>query len=259
MRGKLRTSGDQRHSRSDVDRRRLHGLETIDSQRERFPGRPKKDDVMWRMYAATVVWLLFLIAGGAWLYVYETTSQPTERKIKAWPESSGLERKRNLESVVVFLHPRCPCTRATVVSLAELAKTGPAREIVCVFWIPEGAGAEWRGTGNVEEARRHSGFQVVFDPGGKERALFGARTSGEVFVFDPKGRLRLQGGITPRRGMADALYCRETMRRAQEGKGIVCTEAFGCPLETAAPAGDSAAFSRHPAGSAESTLAAKSL
>ncbi|HEY8966270.1 MAG TPA: hypothetical protein VIM58_07500, partial [Candidatus Methylacidiphilales bacterium] len=58
----------------------------------------------------------------------------------------------------------------------------------------------WRDSANERAARRIPGVAVVADPDGKAAALLGAKTSGEVLLFDGAGRLLFSGGITGARG-----------------------------------------------------------
>src|SRR5690348_8345193 len=36
-----------------------------------------------------------------------------------WPADTGIERSADAVTVLAFLHPRCPCTRATVKNLID--------------------------------------------------------------------------------------------------------------------------------------------
>jgi hypothetical protein len=70
------------------------------------------------------------------------------------------------------------------------------------------------------------------DTDGREAALFGAKTSGQVLVYDGTGRLRFSGGITggrshsgdnPGRARVEALLLSGTLDRP-------ISPVFGCAL-----------------------------
>jgi hypothetical protein len=114
-----------------------------------------------------------------------------------------LARSANRKTLVMFAHPQCPCTRASIGELALLmARCGNALDAYVVFFKPDGVADDWTRTGTVGEAERIPGVKVVFDKSGREAELFGAATSGQTDFFDTDGRLLFSGGITAARGHA---------------------------------------------------------
>lgn len=92
------------------------------------------------------------------------------------------------------------------------------------------------------EIGRRLGAKVHLDAAGAEQLRFGARTSGQVLVYDADGRLALAGGLTPARGhqgpnpgaAALAALLTEGKSAMQDADWPV----FGCSLtDDAAPAG----------------------
>jgi hypothetical protein len=78
------------------------------------------------------------------------------------------------------------------------------------------------------------GVVVAIDPGGIEQQRFGARASGEVFLYKPDGELIFHGGITASRGHAGDNAGRaflEAILLRQKPAGAK-TPVFGCELET---------------------------
>ena len=69
-----------------------------------------------------LIWLLVVGAGMAMLTRYDNTPGLSGQPPKQWPEESGLPRPDGTSTLVMFGHPRCPCTRA---SLEELAPALP--------------------------------------------------------------------------------------------------------------------------------------
>jgi hypothetical protein len=120
----------------------------------------------------------------------------------------------------MFIHPDCPCTRA---SLAELGQIDPWGARILV--VADGLGDMW------DEGAR-LGFTLVLDPAGLEATRFGARTSGHVVAYDAHGTLRYSGGITGSRGHVGDNVGRRTLQAILAGNGDhdVHHPVFGCGL-----------------------------
>lgn len=143
----------------------------------------------------------------------------------------------------MFLHPRCPCTRA---SLAELEKLHARLKDRWELWLiplrPLGTNSDWAETSLVCRAAAIPGVHVFRDDGGRLANLLGARTSGECFLYDPAGRLAFHGGITPARGhegdnpgsQAIAAFVGGEPRL---GNIPAISPTFGCPLTNHSPVG----------------------
>jgi hypothetical protein len=101
----------------------------------------------------------------------------------------------------MFVHPRCPCTRASVTELRNLLAAAPAdvyAEVVLV--LPSGAPDDWRDAPIAAAAAAIPGVVVRCDEGGAEADRFGVQTSGHVLLYGADSRLQFTGGITRSRG-----------------------------------------------------------
>jgi hypothetical protein len=107
-------------------------------------------------------------------------------------------------TLLVFAHPHCPCTRATLAELSRLLAAcqglPAAPRVLVVFVRPAGAAPGWERTETWEAASRLPGVTVLADADAKIARRFDAKTSGQVFLYDGAGRLRFCGGITGGRG-----------------------------------------------------------
>ena len=147
---------------------------------------------------AAAAWLLAIFAGGTALLRYSATGGHSGATPVMWPASSTLARKPQT-TMIMFAHPFCACTRASLAELERLlARTGASATVV--FLDPRGEDPAWRASRLIERARELQGVTVVFDEAGRESALFGAETSGHLVVYDADGALRYSGGITQARG-----------------------------------------------------------
>jgi hypothetical protein len=150
-----------------------------------------------------------------------------------WPAGTTLRLATDGPTLVMLAHPQCPCTVASLDELERLlaAAARPPRAFV-VLAIPADAPAGFEQGAALERARRLTGAALLLDRDGREAARFGARTSGHVMVFDPAGRLRFAGGITPSRGRCgDAPGRRSVLALLGGAAADDAAPVFGCPLE----------------------------
>jgi hypothetical protein len=151
---------------------------------------------------ALVVWLGAVIAGFAVLLRYSSTPSQADGATPAeWPQSTHLTRVSGRPTLLLFAHPMCPCTRASVAELGRLMPLLGANVAARVVMVrPAESPADWDGSGLWERAATIPGVAVFRDDGGMEAARFQARTSGLTLLYDADGRLRFRGGITELRG-----------------------------------------------------------
>jgi hypothetical protein len=180
-----------------------------------------------------VLWLSAVLAGSGALWRHANSAGDSGKAPASWPEASTLVRSTTRQTLVMFAHPHCPCTRASLGELALLmARSGQGLEAYVVFLEPDGAPDGWTHTGSVETAAHIPGVTVLFDKSGREAGLFGAATSGQTDLYDAGGRLLFSGGITAARGHAgdnagrDAIVEWTSTGTAHRG----CTPVFGCAL-----------------------------
>jgi hypothetical protein len=156
-----------------------------------------------------------------------------------WPADTILESNPGKITVVVFLHPRCVCTAATVKQLLCALRSQPQVVLIAVVFTPgdaESAGA-WDDGEYVRMIRAGVSNACVFqDREGAEAGKFGAATSGTILVFDGEGRETFRGGITNRRGGEDVnpglrRFC-SALNGDQANEHENPTPVFGCPLQT---------------------------
>jgi len=180
-----------------------------------------------------MIWLLVVLMGSLLMAQYSLTAGVAGTPPGQWPETSGVHRDPGLAKLVIFLHPRCPCSRATLGELERLMAHCQGLLSAQVWFIqPEGRKEEWVKTGLWPVAAAIPGVQVKVDHSGAEARLFQAATSGQTLLYDPAGRLVFQGGITLARGHAgdnpgrDAIEC----FLKQKMNPPASTPVFGCAL-----------------------------
>jgi hypothetical protein len=178
-----------------------------------------------------LAWLVG-VGGANWaLLQYKQTPGEAGSAPAHWPAEARIAREPGKYTLVMLAHPRCPCTRASVAELGRLMAQFHERISAQVLLLkPAGTSADWS-QGPLAEAERIPGVKVQVDEGGMEAERFGARTSGQVVVYDPEGRLVFSGGITPGRGHeGDNAGSAEIAAVVGAGQGSGKSPVYGCAL-----------------------------
>ena len=150
-----------------------------------------------------------------------------------WPALSHIQRAPDRATLVMFAHPKCPCTRASIGELALLmARCQDQVTGYVVFITPEGRAHEWAKTDLWDSAASIPGLRVLEDDCGVEAARFGAVTSGQTVLYDASGRLLFRGGITGARGHSGDNDGRSAVVSllTSESVNLQQTPVFGCSL-----------------------------
>lgn len=190
------------------------------------------------MKVITAIWLALSIFGLIILVGYQSGAGAQGVAPLNWPAKSSVSREigqKKDNTLLVFLHPQCPCSKATVHQL-DLLLTKQSKKntsAYAVFVLPKGVGSDFAQGDLYKQCQQIDGLTIVEDRDAVEADLFAARTSGQLYIYDKDGQLSFSGGITAGRGHeGDSLG----LDRAREilsmktGEKTVCPT-FGCPLE----------------------------
>jgi hypothetical protein len=145
------------------------------------------------------IWLSLLCCAFATISAYQSKAGfsgfPT-----ATVDDFHLRLRTNSSALIVAVHPKCPCTRATVAELAKVLGRSKAQpDLVALIYTPTRAKEEWLHSGIVE-ALSKLGFRIIEDRDGFIAGQLGAETSGHVLFYGENGALVFGGGITASRG-----------------------------------------------------------
>src|SRR5437016_5113600 len=125
-----------------------------------FPGRLR----WFALYVLPVLWIGGVGGGMLWLWQYASSPGHTGEVPAHWPRISQIVPATDRPTLVMFAHPKCPCTRA---SIAELARAMAAcRERVAahvVFFVPADATPDWERTDLTHAAESIPGVRITFD------------------------------------------------------------------------------------------------
>jgi hypothetical protein len=160
-----------------------------------------------------------------------------------WPVPSAIQLASDRSTLLVFAHPFCGCTAATLEELARIPARrqpkSPQPAVTVLFARPKGSG--WRTSPLWDNARQLAGTHhiasVIWDDEGREARRFGVRTSGEVLLYDRHGELLFHGGVTGSRGHAGDNYGADQLMAALDS-GLPAKTAhlvFGCALAGTRP------------------------
>lgn len=181
-----------------------------------------------------ILWLALIIAGLSYVSNYENTAGAAAVSApRQFPAESSLERAPDRPTLVMLVHPHCPCTRASLGELELLmAQTNNRARAYVLFLKPADFADDWVQTDTWQTASAIPGVTVVQDTDGREAQLFGGATSGQVYLYDSGGKMLFQGGITSARGHAGDNEGRAALTALLNGEppAQIETAVYGCPL-----------------------------
>ncbi len=155
----------------------------------------------------------------------------------AYPDHVSVARDVSVPNLIVFVHPHCPCSNATISELERLvARLNRRATAKVVFWHPSETAAEWHKTSLWSRALSIPDIEVIDDAGAVLAKGFGVSTSGQALLYDADGRLQFQGGITSARGHAGDSIGSETVLSLVSGFCQTSTQScpvYGCSIRTA--------------------------
>ena len=181
----------------------------------------------------TAIWLTGMVVGMSVVNSYSNTTGAVGEPPSAWPVDCAIPRAADRDTLLMFMHPRCPCSRAGLRELARiLSQTGDRLEACVVFFQPDDKSDDWSHSDLWKFATRIPGVKVYSDVSAETASQFGAKTSGHVLLYDAEGRLLFSGGITAGRGHEGDNTGRSAVislvRRERQPPNFC--PVFGCPV-----------------------------
>jgi hypothetical protein len=185
--------------------------------------------------ALIVIWAGAVLSGFAAALIHEQTPAVSQNVIADWPARTVCVPPGDKPMLVVFIHPKCPCTRASLAEIGSLHETCGDRLDMQFVFLDRGD-APWQSTDTEHwETVRDMGAGPAFvDVDGREHRRFGATTSGEVFLYLPTGELAFHGGVTVGRGHAGESPGRAAITAIVTKSAALktTTPVYGCSLES---------------------------
>jgi hypothetical protein len=188
------------------------------------------------LVALLPLWLLAVIAGLGGLGAYANAPGPAGAPPSSWPPHTAVARPAHGATLLVFAHPYCPCSRASIGELARLMTKGYGRvSALVLMYRPTNEPIEWAQSELWRNAAAIPGVQVLQDDDGRESARFGVAVSGHTLLYDSRGHLAFSGGITGARGHEGDNAGRHAIEAllVDAAAPVAQTSVFGCFLRGA--------------------------
>jgi hypothetical protein len=186
----------------------------------------------WILTGVIVLWSAAIGLGARELLRYANTPGRLAAPPQHWPNGSSLHPPAG-PIVLVFAHPQCPCSRATIDELAIVMARARGKATAVVFFIAPGSQPlEWVHSDLWRDAQAIPGVDPVEDAEGREARRFGVSTSGQTLLYDGGHNLQFNGGITASRGHSGGNYGRDAVITILEFGTAQrhTTPVFGCSL-----------------------------
>lgn len=188
----------------------------------------------------TAAWLIAVACGWWALTAYSLPASPRVElePPSRWPEDSGIAAPAEGNVLLIFVHPRCPCTQATIAELAKLrchllrrgAGRWPSTYIVAT--IPQTRESSWTDSPLLRRAVHELDGTLVLDENGLRSKRFGATHSGTVLLYNDQKIRRYAGGVTIARGHEGDNRGLQSLQSILLGENVqpVSLPALGCRL-----------------------------
>jgi hypothetical protein len=151
--------------------------------------------------AAVALWVPAVAFGINILWKYSTTPGHPAIPPPSWPASAQIQRKEKLPTLLMFAHPKCQCTSASLGELAIImAQAGGQLDAQVFFYRPASEAESWTNSDLWRTANAIPGVRVFEDREAAVAKSFGTFTSGQTLLYDSNGILVFKGGITAYRG-----------------------------------------------------------
>ena len=186
-----------------------------------------------RWTIAVVMWVLCIAGAVAALQRYASTPGEAGATPAVLPASDRAGAP-GTPVVYLFLHERCPCSRAT---LEELSRHSAVLQDTDTRIVLSGPGSTAEDTWTVRDliASAAPNASIVEDVSGEIAKRYGAMTSGHAVIYRASGDLRFSGGLTPSRGHLGPCAGREALRSLMNPNPgpTHAAPVFGCPIVNA--------------------------
>ena len=173
------------------------------------------------------------MAGLDILLRYSNTPGAVAQPPLEWPAGAPIQPVSGQFTLIAFVHSQCPCSRASLGELERIIACCKEQVQTTVFFsIPTGTPPGFGQTDLWETATRIPTVRVLADSNATEARRFGARTSGQMLLYDRRRRLVFSGGITAFRGHSGDNDGRDAIVSVVRGETPRhrTTPVFGCAL-----------------------------
>ncbi len=182
---------------------------------------------------AVFIWLASVSYGLGFLYNYSLKPANMQQVLKNWPEESKIKFAKNQANLVLFLHPHCQCSEASLAELQKIqAQFHKKFKTHLVFILPEGTEQDWIHTKLWKKSQNLANTELIIDKSLQEAKVFASTSSGQVYLFNKERELIFLGGITSARGhQGDSIGNSAIKAYFRSGNmSVEKAPSFGCSL-----------------------------
>ncbi len=180
----------------------------------------------------TVSWLLLLPAAICVQLRYDSLPGIAAVPKTAWPAASKIKYSTITNTLVMVLHPRCPCSRASVQQVASMMNTTNPPKCIFLFYTPSIFAKGWEKTDIWNQASEIPDSVLISDIDGRETKTSEHPHPDRPTFFDRQGFLRYSGGLTEGRGHQGECRNLEAAIKAlnDSHKPTTFGAVYGCPV-----------------------------
>jgi len=189
----------------------------------------------YKVAMAAAIWLAALVTCMAFMSRYADKPGSAGLPPGQWPVESRIVLDTQHPTLLMFAHPQCPCTRASIRELEQLVSDCRGMVNAQVWFIKlAGTPTNWTDTDLWRSAAAIPGVTVHVDENGAEAQRFQSKTSGQTVLYAPSGELLFHGGITIARGHEGdnpGVDVIESLLQHKDAAPVAAsTPVFGCEL-----------------------------
>lgn len=178
------------------------------------------------------LWVTAVLLGMIGLQLYAST-QGQSGPVPSLQQFSYLPIDSRRFNLLIFIHPQCPCTRASLKELERLIVRAENRlAVLSIVYTPSKPPEGWDDNSIYKQLQSIPGISVIEDIDGVLAQQFGAYTSGWTILYSRTGQPLYWGGITLQRGHEGDNPGSQAILRYLDQPHLPATHGriFGCPI-----------------------------
>lgn len=189
---------------------------------------------------AITAWLCLVAAGFGAMAAYSAKPGAVGEVPRSWPDNTpaNITLDPSEPTLVLAVHPRCPCTRATINELERALAKSPAHPTIYALIFEPGPDDPiheddtFARTSIAARLAKLPGVIMIPDQGAQIATRFGALTSGHTLVYTHDGALAYSGGLTPTRAHEGPNTGTASLIEIFNARESLASDApvYGCPL-----------------------------
>ena len=149
--------------------------------------------------------------------------------IGEWPSQSKLDHSKNFH-LIMFLHPGCSCSKASLAELSRLMSEAPELSAQIVVMKSPKLEKLFHENALIKQAKIIPRTKIIYDQDGAEAHLFKAETSGLTHLYS-QSTLVFAGGLTMARGHEGESVGKQAILSFLKGKESHSKSlVFGCDI-----------------------------